>query len=107
MQRVLFLSQLIPDPPGMSASNLVLHDSLRQLNLAQLTHLPDKMRRPNPEQNRPLGVSLRQISISWITASIYVTQLDASKRAVIGCGTHKVGRCQVTNLEGKVKIGSR
>jgi hypothetical protein len=35
----LFLSQLISDTLGMSASNLVRHESLRQLDLKQLTHL--------------------------------------------------------------------
>jgi hypothetical protein len=40
MQRLkLFLSKLISDTLGMSASNLVRRDSLRQIDLEQLTHL--------------------------------------------------------------------
>jgi hypothetical protein len=44
----------------LSASKLLRHDSLRQLNLKQLTHLSGEVAAPKPELNRPFGISLRR-----------------------------------------------
>jgi hypothetical protein len=67
----------MPNPPAARpaasrASKMLRHDSLRQLDLTQLTHISYEGMAPEPKLERPFGLSLRQYGcimnqcVKWI-----------------------------------------